>query len=293
MNVPPPLPPHPELVLSAGSLRTLDIRERVAAAAAGGFSGLGLSARLFAAAEANGWTLATVQSLLDDYGVRLVELETLVGFASSGAADIAHFPGLRYGDRARESQLYALADAFGVRHVQVTGRFDGRLEDDAAERYAALCDRAATHGLLVALEFVPTTGVPDAATATRIVIEAGRPNGGVCIDTWHHFRGARDDGQLAAVPPDRVVMIQIDDGPTKPRHPDFLTDTVANRLPPGAGTFDLTSFLRLLWSGGANTPISVEVLSDELANVSARELAVCLGEHTRQVIARAQDLLLG
>ena len=96
-----------------------------------------------------------------------------------------------------------MADAFGS-HVVNVGDIgmpeDLAAMDDVIEGFAGLCDRAAEHGLLVALEFLPWSGIPDVATAWRIVDAAGRANGGLLVDTWHHLRGVADDDALRARP---------------------------------------------------------------------------------------------
>jgi sugar phosphate isomerase/epimerase len=275
------------LILAGGSLGPVPFDERVAAAAAGGFDGIGLSVGEYVRLRDGGYEVARMREALDRRGLRLAELTVVTGFSAPealvGTAPTAH---LRYTDRQTEARFFEMAEAFGARHLQAVGTFGTDvLEDDAAERFAGLCDRAAEFGLLVALEFVPTTNVPDAGVASRVVAAAGRPNGGLCVDSWHHFRGRADDDLLRAVDPDRVVMIQLDDGPLAPQNPDFIADTVSNRLPPGEGEFDLTSFLRLLREMGVRAPISVEVLSDDLRARSAAEVAVLLGEATRRVIS--------
>ena len=64
--------------------------------------------------------------------------------------------------------------------------------DHAAEAFADLCDRAAEHGLLVGLEWLPYTNIADAADAQALVRLTDRPNAGYCVDIWHHTRGAND-----------------------------------------------------------------------------------------------------
>jgi sugar phosphate isomerase/epimerase len=157
-----------------------------------------------------------------------------------------------------------MAEAFGARHVQVVAALEGEVNDDTVQGFAALCDRAAEHGLLVALEFIPVTIVPDTAVATRRVSEAGRANGGLCVDSWDFYRGAADEAQLRAIPPERVIVIQLDDGPAQPRDPEYFSDTIHFRNMPGEGEFDLVQFLRLLRDTGAEAPVSVEILSDAL-----------------------------
>ena len=265
-----------ELVLAHGCLATQDIVERCAAAVAGGFGSVGLSVREYARLRADGRTDSELAAVVRDHGLRLREIETIAGFAADEPAG-----------RARREHAYAMADAFGARHVQAVGSFSGPLEPDVTDAFARLCDEAAEHGLLVALEFVPCTNIAEAGTALRIVTEADRANGGLCVDVWHHTRGANDVALLDAIPGDRVVMIQLDDGPIVPRDPDFLTDTIHHRDLPGEGEFDLVGFLRLLWRNGARAPVSVEILDDRMHALPPTEAGRRIGEATRRVIAAA------
>ncbi|WP_460603177.1 sugar phosphate isomerase/epimerase family protein [Jatrophihabitans fulvus] len=289
------MPPQDEpLILASGSLAALPFRDRVAAAAGAGFDALGLSIFEYDRLRAEGTSDAEMLTVLDDHGLQILELEVLLGFdASDEARQAEPIPGVAYPDAVTESRMLDLAGTFGIRHMQTVGTFGTEtFQAYAVERFAALCDRAAAFDLLVALEFVPGTSVPDAGTATRIVTEAGRPNGGICADIWHHTRGRNDDTLLAAIPSDRVVMIQLDDGPAEPVLDDFVMDTLLHRLPPGHGDFDVVGFLDLLWSDGASAPISVEVLSGDLAARPAHEVAALLAATTRDVLAAAASRLV-
>jgi sugar phosphate isomerase/epimerase len=274
------------LILAGGSVGPVPFDERLAAAAAAGFDGIGLSVAEYRRLRDQGYEIPQMREALNRHGLRLAELTVVVGFSAPDAlVGTAPTPHLRYTDRQTEATFFEMAEAFGARHLQAVGTFGTDvLEENASERFAGLCDRAAEHGLLVALEFVPTTNVPDAGTAQRTVAAAGRPNGGLCVDSWHHFRGRADDALLRAMDPDRVFMIQLDDGPHSPQDPDFIADTVLHRLPPGDGEFDLTHFLRLLQGMGVQAPISVEVLSADLRARPAAEVAKLLGDATRSLI---------
>ena len=72
-----------------------------------------------------------------------------------------------------EDQVWAMADAFGPRVVSVgeigRPRAGPAVRSSSSSGSPALCDRAAAHGLLVALEFTPWSGIPDIATAAAIV----------------------------------------------------------------------------------------------------------------------------
>jgi sugar phosphate isomerase/epimerase len=218
-----------------------------------------------------------LRAILADHGVAVIELEVLSGWAAGPEAEAAA--------RVHETELYQLGDALGGRHLTVTGAgLQGPLES-AAEKFAAVCDRDAEHGLLVALEFLPWTEVPDADHARQIVQLAGRPNAGLMVDTWHHFRGAASDEQLRAIPPELVVAVQFDDAPMTGE--GTLLEQTYERVLPGDGEFELVHFLRLLAGMGVQAPLCVEVISSALAALPVADVARRTAEATRSVLATA------
>jgi sugar phosphate isomerase/epimerase len=141
--------------------------------------------------------------------------------------------------------------------------------------------------VLIALEFMPTTNIPDAAVALSVVQGADRPNGGLCVDTWHHFRGANDDALLRRLPADKVFVIQLNDGAATAESPDYVVDTTRNRRAPGDGCFDLVGFLRLMESIDVHPPLSIEVLSESMDALQPNEAAARLARATRALTAAA------
>ena len=141
------------------------------------------------------------------------------------------------------------------RYLQAIGPYEGTVAE-AAEAFGALCDRAAAHGLLVGIEWLPYTNIATAADAQAIVEAAGRPNGGYCADIWHHRRGADDESLIRALPGDRVFAVQMNDGPRQPQLDDYKQDCLANRVPPGEGEFDCVGFVRLLTGDRRRAPRS-------------------------------------
>ncbi len=265
------------LVLSVMTSPAAGFVERVEAAAAAGYTGIGLRTGDRRRAHADGLTDADLRAVLAAHGIEVVELEGLHKWGMSGTE----------GERAleHEQRLYELADALGGRHITATGDLD-LPHGEVVERFAALCDRAAEHGLTVALEFLPWTEVPDARTAWSIVGDAGRPNGGVLVDSWHHFRGAADDHQLRAIPPEHIVAVQFDDADAEVVG-TLLDDTLHRRRLPGEGAFDLVGFLRLLVDHGVRAPLCVEVINDELGAMPVAEAAARTAQATRAVLDRA------
>ncbi|MEY3679426.1 MAG: hypothetical protein RL547_38, partial [Actinomycetota bacterium] len=173
------------------------IEDRIRLAAEHGFGSIGLFVGQFLALEKEGWSTSRIAETLDQHGVGLSEIEVITGLGRDG----------RGGDRAAlwEDAAWRLADAFGCRYLQVIGPAGERVE--AARAFGTLCDRAADHGLVVGLEFVPFTDIVSAGDSWRIVEDAGRANGGVCVDVWHVERGTRDLEELARIPGELITGV--------------------------------------------------------------------------------------
>ena len=248
-----------------GLTGTADLETRASAVSAAGFSSMGLLADCYRAELEAGRTDADIRAILDHYGMRVTEIEFLMGWSSVD-------PGFDW--RAQEAQLLHLAEVVGADHlncgdVGMTGPMLAL--DDVAERFAGICARAADVGLNVAIEFLPWSEIPDVATAWEIARRAGAANGGLLVDAWHYFRGPSDAEQLAAVPPEHIIVVQLDDA--GPPQGDLAEDTSTRRRLPGQGELDLVGLLRQLDAMGADAPISVEILSDEFSKLAPDEAA--------------------
>jgi len=257
--------------------------ERGAAAAAAGFSGIGLLGFDHQLALHAGLTDLDLTGILFDHDVELAEVEFLMDW-SAGPEE----PERVAAARILEDQVWAVADVFGPRVVSV-GEVGPPEQlppfDLLAERFGALCDRAAAHGLLVALEFLPWSGIPDIAAAAALVEAVGRPNAGINLDAWHWFRGNPSAEVLRAVA-DRIFVLQLDDA-DRTVVGSLPEDTTLRRRCPGEGSFDLVGLLMLARDAGVDAPISVEVMSTEHYALPVEEAARRAYTATRAVIDRA------
>jgi len=257
--------------------------ERVAAAAAAGFSGIGLLGFDHQLALHAGLTDLDLTGILFDHDVELAEVEFLMDW-SAGPEE----PERVAAARILEDQVWAVADVFGPRVVSV-GEVGPPEQlppfDLLAERFGALCDRAAAHGLLVALEFLPWSGIPDIAAAAALVEAVGRANAGINLDAWHWFRGNPSAEVLRAVA-DRIFVLQLDDA-DRTVVGSLPEDTTLRRRCPGEGSFDLVGLLMLARDAGVDAPISVEVMSTEHYALPVEEAARRAYTATRAVIDRA------
>ena len=229
--------------------------ERVAAAAAAGFAGIGWHAGEYAELRSHGWTDRDLRGVLDDHGVVLHEVDALPL------------------DRlALLDDAVALTTGLGAHHLQVQGNRPGTVSE-AAHVVGAIADQVAAAGASVAIEFLACNNIATAADVLEIAEYSGRPNVGVQIDIWHHVRGANDSAMLEAIPPERIVSVQIDDGPLERMDPDYLTETVHHRCVPGDGEFDLARFLVIFDGAKAPIPLSLEVIDDDLLRLPVTEAA--------------------
>jgi sugar phosphate isomerase/epimerase len=186
-------------------------------------------------------------------------------------------------DHSRDS-LFAIAEALGAKTVIAAHLTGGTVRaDQAIEGFAVLCDDAACHGLRVALEAVPFTGIPTVADAWAIVDAAGRANGGVVFDVVHHARGGLDDGALRAVPPERYFAIQLGDAAAA-APPDLLDEAMYHRRPPGEGGLPVREVLELLADHGVQAPAGPEVYRREWEERHPLDVA--------QELGRAMDAVL-
>ena len=271
-------PAVPQIIVANGSLRSGGFRERVLAARKAGFDGFGMHVGDYAQLRSAGWTDADLRAVLRDNGFDLIEIETVLGWDDP--------PERRDADGARREQLaFELADAVGARHVVAVGALTGEARDTAADGFAGLCDRAADHGLLVSLEPQACSTITDLRSAVAIVRTAARPNGGLNLDIWHATRSAWPRAELAALNPEEIVVVQIDDGPLTPVTDDYLAECTHYRTAPGEGEFDITGFLSVVYGTGTTAPVSVEVMSDELDRLPVRSAAERLARATRRVLS--------
>jgi sugar phosphate isomerase/epimerase len=265
-----------DLVLCSGTLRRASLAEKCAAAVAGGFRALTLWP-----SDVGGLALADAKRMITDHGLVVADLDPLLRWLPGETVP----PGV---PAATEAEFYAIAEGVGARSLNVAQGFGARVDlDRAAEALAGVCDRAREHGLLVTLEYLPWSGIPDARTALAIVERTGRANATLMIDTWHSFRGGTDDAQLAALPGARIGSVQLNDAPAAPSA-DLVAETLSARLLPGAGAIPLARWLGILARIGSRAPLGVEVFSDALDALPAVEVGRRCGEAARAVLAAAR-----
>jgi sugar phosphate isomerase/epimerase len=244
-----------------------DLRDRCAQAARVGFSGIGLwHADLEHVLETR--SLADIAALLDEYGLRHLELEFLWEWFLDPSDERR-----RESDRLR-AILWQAAAALGAHHVKV-GNIPGTPCEISrlTEAYAALCaDAAEHHDAKVVYEFMPPdVNVQTLETALAIVDAADAPNSGLAIDTWHMAKLGIEPDALRRVPARHLGWVELSDGWYE-NMPDPIDETTNHRELPGEGEFPIREYVAALRDAGYPGPWGVEVLSEKLRRLPIEEI---------------------
>jgi sugar phosphate isomerase/epimerase len=255
--------PAPDLTLSAMSLRSRDFGDRVDAAGAAGYAGLGLTANDYRDARAAGWTDHSMRDCLARRGLRVTEVESSWDWAGDPAED------------GREQALLAhLARAFSIDEVSVV-QFNRHEHAVLVERLARLCQAMAAAResrpgppVQVALEFMPYSELRTLADAWRVVRDCPVSNLSLLADNWHLQRSGGLD-QLDAVPPGAITSVQLDDVRAEPLA-DQTRESRYHRELPGPGAVEL---LRRVRGRGSRPRLAVELMSADWDRRPAREVA--------------------
>lgn len=157
--------------------------------------------------------------------------------------------------RDYEPFLEAAAE-LGAQFIIVAGD-DPELERISAN-FSIFCEMAKTFGLMVRLEPMPWTFVPNLRTALKIIESTQQDNAGILLDPLHLHRASDGFEKIQDISSEQIGMIQLCDARKifDPSLPALVKTARGDRLIPGQGDLDLELFLSYLPS--VHT-ISIEV----------------------------------
>jgi sugar phosphate isomerase/epimerase len=272
-----------------GNVRALPLLERFRATVRAGFGGLSVTPLEYLGWLAAGLSTADILSMAKDHDVRIVSLDPLARWLPSWKPhrlDLSIVP-LAFVSTS-EDDFFRIADALQVDScTAISAAPPGQVAlEKMIERFAALCDRAASHGMRVDLEFIPLDlGIPDLATAWSIVSAADRTNGGLTFDFWHYMRSGADQALLKTIPGQKITAVQISDGLREvPASRSRYQDCFLDRLPPGEGEFPIESTLAALREIGALSRVGPEIFSSELDAMDADTIGDICGSSLRSAL---------
>ena len=128
--------------------------------------------------------MPSLTDALDRSGIPCIELQALV--VSEDMPPISRPP-----------RFTELVEAF--RPEIIMSGFTTIPTDAEVDTFRRAVDEVTHHGAIVAIEFLPMMPVDTIAKTLDIVHRVGGPVG-VCVDTWHFFRGPDSWTELEALP---------------------------------------------------------------------------------------------
>ena len=241
-----------------------------------GFAGISLWALHHEAALGGGRSPEEIIETVQGVGLAVPMVEAILPWDAPDAAAV----------REQAEAIFSLAEEFGATQAVVVTMADAPLDlAFAAERFRLVCEVGAAHGVGAMIEFLPWSGIPDLATAWRIVEVADQDNGGIMIDTWHWQRqpGGPALDLLATLPGERFPVVQLCDcapGVAGGTMQEAMTD----RRLPGEGDVDFAALFRVLDGIGAAPIIAPEVFNSALAAEGMPTMAGRIFDASRRVL---------
>lgn len=238
---------------------TFEFKQRIEAAARAGFKGVGLwHSDLEHVLKS--YTLPQMKKILDDNGMKYVEIEFL--------ADFFHSAGEKKrvdSDKTRKL-LFDAAEQLGGRHIKVGDFFNSQVPmAQMIDEFGALCREAGKRGIKIAYELMPFSRIDSMALTRELMEGANQPNGGVIFDLWHVVKLGIPYDEVMSFPRKYFIGLEINDGYLKaPAGMDMVTETTSHRKLCGQGEFDIKGFLAKLPGSNYSGPVGIEVLSQEL-----------------------------
>ncbi len=222
---------------------------------------------------AEGLTPREVRARAEGEGIRIVRLDPLNTWPRIWRPDNMDDAYIASVDTPPD-RFFALAEAVGATQMSLNATFppDAMAIGEITEHFAAICRRAADHGMVCDLEPIPLWGVPTLTMGWRIVEGSGAPNAGLVFDTWHFVRSRSDIEVLKRIPGERIHCVQLNDGPVDLPPGVTIKDDCYDRKFPGDGNFPNVDIVRILAANGGLNGLGPEVFSPMLKFMSAEEV---------------------
>ena len=244
-----------------GEISRFDFKDRVEAAAKFGFTGIGI------------WhtdlehilhhrTLEEMKNILDDNGIKHIELEFLTDWFLTGARKAE--------SDSRKRRLLEASQALRAKHIKIGDFYSTPCPmPRIIEAFAALCEEAEDYNATIGFEFMASAMIDNLEDSLTLVETAGAKNGGLILDMAHVVDLGISYKDISNIPLQYLINLELNDGtlPGSPRH-----DPSRARRFCGEGEFDIKGFIKCVNEMGYTGPWAVEVFSEELAGLSLEEL---------------------
>ena len=220
-----------DLVLCAGTVVDARFEQHLEAAVAGGFAGVSVYPwRVRDAVDRHG-SVDVLRRMVDDLGLEIADLDAILDWVDLPKIAVPNVVPDQH--QISKEEVLELAAGLGARSVNLCDISQFPLQpEQLIEPFAKVCDGAASYGLQASIEFVNISCIDTLERAAALVAGAGRPNGGVTLDTWHYNRGRSAPDHQVDRFADEVLMLQVSDAPPYTGR-DWWDETMNGRLLPG------------------------------------------------------------
>ena len=256
---------HPITVSSWTLGDQCSFEERVSAAKAAGFEGIGLRAETYVDALNEGLFDSDILAILEKYDMKVTEVEYIVQWAEAHRS---------YEEKYKEQLCFHMCELFGVNHINC-GLMENYSVEWTAQKLKELCGRAGKY--TIGVEPMPYSGLPGIRKAWEVVKGSGCDNAKLILDSWHWIRAGQsyDPELMADIPADKIVAIQLNDVQARAYAASILRDeSMHDRALPGKGYGDSAGFVDMIKAKGISPAVvGVEVISDEILATGVAEAA--------------------
>lgn len=251
--------------------------DRVKAAKAAGYEGIGLRAETYVDALNEGLTDQDILDILAKYDIAVTEVEYIVQWAEEKRS---------YEQKYKEQMCFHMCRLFNVGHINC-GLMENYSIEYTAQKLKELCGRAGD--LIIGVEPMPYSGLPVFDKAYAVVEASGCENAMLILDTWHWVRADQPYRKLTAQQAAKVISIQINDAYERPYASAILRDeSMHDRLAPGTGAKDTVGFVKMIKDAGISPKvIGVEVISDAILAQGLDYASEHTFKHTVKVLEEA------
>ncbi len=233
-----------------------DVRGALEAAAGVGFTHVSIwGDHLGVAGGRRGFE--TGRAVLDDLGLRASMVEGTTSWVTGEPPQWG--PSL--------DDLLEAASVTGATHLLAACLEPSIPDEDVARRgLDDAVDAATRAGVAVCVEFLPWTGLPDLASAWRLVEPTGAT---LLIDAFHWQRqpGGPAPELLASIPPGRIGAVQLCDASAEPGD-DVMAEAMTARLLPGDGVVDIDALVATIAASGSTPHVTAEVFNPAMVDAA-------------------------
>lgn len=256
---------HPITVSSWTLGDQCSFEDRVSAAKAAGFEGIGLRAETYVDALNEGLFDSDILAILDKYDMRVTEVEYIVQWAEEKRS---------YEEKYKEQLCFHMCELFGVNHINC-GLMENYSVEWTAQKLKELCSRAGKY--TIGVEPMPYSGLPGVRKAWEVVKLSGCDNAKLILDSWHWIRAGQsyDPELMADIPADKIVAIQLNDVQARAYAAAILRDeSMHDRALPGKGYGNSAGFVEMIKAKGVSPAVvGVEVINDAILATGVPEAA--------------------